>query len=88
MIDRRYPNARRLQGGLFISHAGKDYERISQDLVMPFIHDRFAPRYFFHNRGSGGAEHYVELVRAALEYCDKFLVVVSRNSVEHPWVTA
>lgn len=89
VVEKRFPNVRRhLEKGLFVSHAGWDLQRIRQDLV-PVIYERFAPeRFFLHSRGSGGAEAYVQLVQAALYYCDKFMVVVSRHSVDHEWVAA
>jgi hypothetical protein len=89
VAEERFPNARRqLEKGLFVSHAGRDLERIRQDL-MPVIYERFAPeRFFLHSRGSGGADSYVQLVQAALHYCDKFMVVVSQYSVDHEWVAA
>jgi hypothetical protein len=88
-IERRFPNARRnLQGGLFISHSGRDFDRILNDMISPVIYERFGPRYFLHNKESGGAEAYVQLVQAALYYCPYFIVVVSTNSVGHEWVHA
>lgn len=89
VAEKRFPNAKRhLEKGLFVSHAGRDLERIRQDLV-PAIYERFAPeRFFLHSRGSGGADAYVQLVQAALHYCDKFMVVVSQHSVDHVWVAS
>ncbi|SRR5260370_24994586 len=88
-VEAAFPNARRLlENGLFVSHSGLDSQRI-RDEILPIV-DRWIvfQRYFFHNRRSGGAGHYKQLVRAALHYCDKFLVAVSRNSVENEWVSA
>ena len=88
-IEDRYPNARRkLRGGLFISHSGRDYDLIKRDVVHPVVSDRFGDAYFLHNRGSGAAEEYRELVRTALHYIDKFLVVVSEASICNRWVRA
>jgi hypothetical protein len=88
-IDRRYPHARRfLTGSLFISHAGVDYRRIDEHVVSPVVYDRFADGYFFHNRGSGGSQGYKQLVRAVLHCCDKFMIVISRHSIDHEWVRA
>jgi hypothetical protein len=88
-IEARYPNAKRvLKGGLFISHSGKDFEQINRAIVEPIVYDRFMDGFFLHNRGSGGSKEYRELVRTALYYLDKFLVVVSEHSIENNWVRA
>jgi hypothetical protein len=88
-IDQRFPNARRiLTEGIFVSHSGLDTRRIHEDIVLPVLHDRFADGIFFHSRTSGGAESYKQLVQAALHFCDKFIVVVSQNSITNPWVRA
>jgi len=88
-IEARYPNARRiLKGGLFISHDGRDFPRIRETVVNPVIYDRFMDGFFLHNRKSGGSEEYKELVRTALYYLDKFLLVVSTNSLANRWVHA
>ena len=88
-IEARYPNAKRvLKGGLFISHDGRDFARIRQSLVYPVVADRFMDGFFLHNRNSGGSAEYKELVRTALYYLDKFLLVVSSNSVMNEWVRA
>jgi hypothetical protein len=79
-----FPNAKRLlENGLFLSHSGKDSQRI-RDQILPIVDRWFAvERYFFHNRQSGASESYKQLVRAALCYCDKFFVAVSRKSIEN-----
>jgi hypothetical protein len=88
-FDKEYPNARRfLTGSLFICHAGADSRRILDDVVYPVVYDRFADGYFLHNRVSGGSRAYKVGVRAALHWCDKFMVVISQNSVGHEWVGA
>src|SRR4051794_28136610 len=89
-ITRRYPNAaRHLRGGIFISHDGDDSQRIREEIISPVILDRFpGDRYFFHSRTSGGSVSYRELVTAALHWCDKFLVVVSRRALVNRWVRA
>jgi hypothetical protein len=88
-ILRRYPHARRfLDGSLFISHAGVDYRRIYDYVVSPVVSDRFYDGYFLHNRDSSGSGAYKQLVRAALHWCDKFMIVISRNSIDHEWVRA
>lgn len=85
----RYPNAKIFfTGSIFICHAGIDSHKINDDINLPVIYDRFADGCFFHNRGTGGSKHYKELVRVALRLCDKFLLVVSKNSVNHEWVKA
>jgi len=88
-IESKYPNSRRhLLDGLFISHSGLDRQLISK-LIIPIIDERFFPeRFFFHSRLSGGAEAYVEIVQAALHYCNKFMVVLSHNSISNDWVKA
>jgi len=88
-IEADFPNAKRLlENGLFVSHSGKDSQRI-RDEILPIVERSFAlERYFFHNRQSGGAESYKQLVWAALHYCDKFFVAVSRNSIQNEWVLA
>jgi TIR domain len=85
-INREFPNARKLSGGLFVSHSGRDFQRILGE-VDPAL-KRFQPAVFLHNRGSGGSSRYKRLVQAALYYCPYFLVVISENSVQHDWVTA
>jgi hypothetical protein len=88
-IDSRYPHARRfLTGSLFISHAGADSRQIRDHVVSPVVCDRFADGYFLHNRNSGGSRDYKQLVRAALQLCDKFMIVISRHSIDHVWVRA
>jgi hypothetical protein len=85
----RYPNAGRLlTGGLFISHAGLDSERINDEIVLPVVYDRFADGVFMHSRQSGAAEIYRDFVAAALRWCDKYLVVVSDRSLANEWVRA
>jgi len=86
----KYPHARRLTlGGLFISHSGADSRRIRDNIVIPVVSQRFpADGYFMHSRGSGGSEGYRELVQAALHWCDKFMVVISKESIANEWVQA
>ena len=73
--DAEFPNARRfLERGLFVSHSGRDTNRIRGQLLAPVIHPLVpGDRAFFHNRGSGGSERYKRLVQAAFHWCDKFL---------------
>jgi hypothetical protein len=89
MASVRYPNACRLTlGGLFISHAGADRERI-REVIVPLVFKRLpADGYFMHSRASGGADDYKGLVQAALHWCDKFLLVISDNSLVNLWVQA
>ena len=86
-IENRYSNLRRhLINGLFISHSGLD-SKIIQRILIPIIDERFTPeRYFFHSRLSGAAEAYREIVQAALHYCNKFMIVLSHNSISNDWV--
>lgn len=86
----KFPNARRfLLGGIFVSHAGADTAQIREQIIHPVVFQRFIPNgYFMHSRVSGGAEHYKQLVQAALYWCDKFIVVVSRHAVQNEWVRA
>ncbi|MGO9915626.1 MAG: hypothetical protein ACLQIB_13090 [Isosphaeraceae bacterium] len=89
VIERAYPNARRiLSGGLFISHSGVDYLRVRRDIVLPSVIPLFGNSYFLHNRGTGAAERYRDLIQAALTYCTSFLVAVSKNSLSNDWVRA
>jgi hypothetical protein len=88
-IQTLYPNARGiLSDGIFVSHSGLDSQRIHSQIILPVLFDRFADGIFFHNRGSGGANDYKQLVHAALHFCDKFLVAISRSSLESGWVRA
>jgi hypothetical protein len=89
-IDQRNPAARRVwTGGLFVSHAGLDSIRIREDIIRPVVEQRFpVDGHFLHNKGSGGPEIYRNLIQAALNFCDKFMVVVSQNSVGNAWVRA
>jgi hypothetical protein len=75
-----YPNARRLTlGGLFISHSGADNDRIQKEIIGPVVYERFpGDGYFLHSAASGGADSYRELVQAALHWCDKFMLVISK----------
>jgi hypothetical protein len=84
----RFPNAgRRMRGGLFISHSGIDDRWIRGTLFGPVISRRFPPDgAFLHNRLSGGADGYRQLVVAALHLCTKFMVVVSTASYQNTWV--
>ena len=76
-------------GGLFISHAGVDTAQIREKIIDPVVFQRLpGDGYFMHSRGSGGAESYRRLVQAALHWCDKFIVAVSRNAVRNEWVQA
>lgn len=86
----KYPNARGYAlGGLFISHSGLDTKRILNEIVLPVIFGRLpADGYFMHSRSSGGAESYKGLVQAALHWCDKFMVVISKASTHNAWVQA
>ena len=85
----RCPNARRtLDGGVFVSHAGRDLERVRSE-VEPVLSERdHMARYFLHDRRSGAPDSYVELVHAALVLCPIFLLAASYNSVKHRWVIA
>jgi TIR domain len=85
-----YPNARRLTlGGLFISHSGADNDRIQKDIIDPVVHERLpGDGYFLHSARSGGADSYRGLVQAALHWCDKFMLVISKRSLENEWVHA
>jgi hypothetical protein len=89
-VDRSNPGARGVwTGGLFISHSGLDETRIRRDIVRPVIEARFpSDGHFLHNRGSGGAWAYRKLILAALNFCDKFVVVVSKHSTGNTWVQA
>lgn len=88
-VDANFPNARRfLTGSLFVSHAGADRERIFNLIEAPVLMDRFGDGFFVHSRGSGGSKFYKVLVRAALHWCDKFIVVISHNVENHIWVRA
>lgn len=88
--ETEFPNARRLTlGGLFVSHAGVDAATIRERIILPVVFDRLpAAGYFMHNRGSGGAHRYKRLVQAALHWCDKFMVAISRHAVQNQWVLA
>lgn len=88
-IENKYSNLKRhLINGLFISHSGLDC-RLIQRILIPIIEERFIPeRYFFHSRLSGSAEAYGEIVQAALHYCNKFMRVLSHNSISNDWVKA
>ena len=89
IIDQHFPDARRiLTKGIFVSHSGLDSSRIYNEIILPVLHVRFADGIFFHNRESGGADSYKQLVLAALHFCDKVMVVVSQNSVNNVWVRA
>lgn len=88
-IEARYPNAKRMfKGGLFISHDGRDFARIRETVVHPIVFERFMDGFFLHNRKSVGSSEYREMVRTALYYLDKFLLVVSRYSLLNDWVHA
>ena len=87
-IDQKFPNAKRqLENKIFISHSGKDYKRIIGE-IRPLLPDRFRDGGFCHNRRSGGAGDYKLLIRFALRLCTRFMVVVSQNSIQNPWVKA
>lgn len=88
--ETEFPNARRLSlGGLFVSHAGADTAQIMEEIIKPVVFQRLpGDGYFMHSRGSGGAERYKRLVQAALHWCDKFMVVVSRHAIQNEWVRA
>ena len=91
-IESRFPNQhkRLWSGGLFISHSWRDYERVLNDIFDPVVAHKF-PMFdacFLHNAKSGGAESYIQFVLAALHYCNKFMVIVSHNSVDNEWVAA
>src|SRR5689334_21890458 len=89
VIERVYPNARRvLKGGVFVSHSGLDYLRVREQIVFPVVAPRFGNALFLHNRGTGAAESYRDIIQAALCYCDYFLLTVSQNSVINAWVRA
>jgi len=85
-----FPHARRLSlGGLFISHTGSDTQRILKEVIDPVVFERFpADGYFLHNAKSGGADSYRSLVQAAIHWCDKFMLILSRQSLESEWVHA
>jgi hypothetical protein len=86
-VDESYPNARNFYtGSLFVCHAGADFQTILELIAFPVLLDRFGDGYFLHNRRSGGSQAYMVLVRAALHWCDKFVLVVSQNAEDHKWV--
>lgn len=88
-VDHRYPHARRfLTGSMFICHAGADFPQIVSKIAAPVLMDRYGDGYFLHNRRSGGSGGYKVLVRAALHWCDQFIVVVSCHAKNHAWVWA
>ncbi|GAA4448660.1 hypothetical protein GCM10023189_06850 [Nibrella saemangeumensis] len=87
-VDQRFPHARRiLTGGVFISHSGIDSIFIQRNIIQ-VLSDRFNDGIFFQNKGFGGREEYIQLVQAALHYCNKFILVLSKNSIGNPWVYA
>ena len=88
--NKRFPNAQDIMlGGLFISHSGEDSTRIWEQIILPVVFERLpADGYFLHNRRSGGPESYRLLVQAALHWCDKFMVVISKGSIRNSWVLA
>jgi hypothetical protein len=86
----RFPNApRHLADCAFISHAGVDQEAINSELVKPILFERKGPNgYFLYSSKAGGADSYKHIVMIALYFCRYAIVVVSKNSRAHPWVTA
>jgi len=88
--ETEFPNARRhVLGGLFVSHAGVDTAQLTEQVIDPVVFQRLpGDGYFMHSRGSGAAESYKRLVQAALHWCDKFMVAVSRHAVQNEWVRA
>jgi hypothetical protein len=85
-----YPNAARLLADcVFVGHAGVDHQAIDSDLVSPILSKRKGPNgYFLHSSRSGGAEAYKHIVLIALHFCRYAIIVVSKNSRDHPWVAA
>jgi TIR domain len=86
-----HPNADKLLGGLFVSHSGADKDKIYDEIIRPVVYERFAPNsYFFYNCAQGApvAKAYVLAVQAALQLCDKFMIVISENSIANEWVQA
>jgi hypothetical protein len=83
-----FPNARGLiLGGLFVSHAGIDRERIEDAIISPVVHKRLpGDGYFLHSQGH--PDGYKQLIQAALHWCDKFMVVISERSISNTWVQA
>ena len=88
--ETEFPNARRLTfGGLFVSHSGVDTVPIRVRIFLPVVFGRLpADGFFMHSGGSGGADSYKRLVQAALHWCDKFMVAISRHAVQNKWVRA
>ena len=88
--EKRFRNARsHIENGLFISHSGLDYHRILDQIVHPVMYQLIeSDWYFIHSRVSGGAAGYRQLVQAALNWCDKFMVVISERSIGNEWVLA
>ena len=77
-----------LAGGLFVSHAGQDYQYIRREIFFPVIRPLFNNKCFQENSRTMGASHYRMYVQAMLHICDKFMVVVSQYSLDHEWVAA
>jgi hypothetical protein len=87
-LEREYPNARGgLDGGLFISHSGRDLARIRRD-VLPVVDELYDTRVFLHSQGSGGSDAYKSLVELALHFCPQFLLVISQHAAGSAWVAA
>jgi hypothetical protein len=87
-VDRESNVRKFCTNGLFVSHSGLDYQIILERLIRPSkIRALFEPDgIFIHSSKSGGAIGYVELVFAALNCCDKFLVCASANSAVNSFV--
>ena len=77
-----------LSQSLFVSHAGVDREVIRARLFRPLDDLCEFEQRFFYSRRVPRAEDYRDLVRAALHWCDKFVAVLSTNSLNNSWVRA
>jgi hypothetical protein len=77
------------KGGLFLSHSGEDWKTICDNIYFPVLFDRFhGDGCFLHNRGSGGAHVYRDLIHLGLHLCEKFMCALSARSAQNDWVKA
>ena len=69
---------------VFISHSSKDRWIARQ--IAKLIESAGSIRTFLDERGIEGGDSILEHIRSSIQECDEFLVLLTTNSINRPWV--
>jgi hypothetical protein len=72
---------------VFISHSTKDrwIARQMSRLIEEKV-SKYHARTFLDERDIAGGESIIETIKKNLSSCDEFLILLTKNSIDRPWV--